>query len=365
MAEQENTTDDSTGGEGLPAGDGSGTNTGSGSDDGPTEGNGPVADDGSTRSNGPATGDDSATDRGSASGNGWAAGSPPPLPGTPPPLPNIEPPPKPPRWGHFHNFTSLMLIAALVVAGLRAPVAQAWILGMVFLLAFCAIAGHGVTNNVFGVLIDRRNKMTLSRLQMLLWTVVVLSAYVMLVIARILYAPEGAAPIADPLAIEVPAELWELMGIGVASLVGSPLILGSKANKEPKNGTLEKNLSAYAAQLGMKRSDAESQKHTHDGLIDTNENPSEARFADMFRGDEVGNFAYLDLGKVQMLFFTLILLIAYCAQLWVYFANPDTSELMKPEARLPVLSESMLALLAISHAGYLGAKATTHTPVKT
>ncbi len=83
--------------------------------------------------------------------------------------------------------------------------------------------------------------------------------------------------------------------------------------------------------------------------------PTKANISDLFKGDEVSNAAQLDLGKVQMFYFTLILVFAYGVQLGSLFL--DSSGVVE---NLPVLSTGMLALLAISHAGYLTNKAVPH-----
>jgi hypothetical protein len=83
--------------------------------------------------------------------------------------------------------------------------------------------------------------------------------------------------------------------------------------------------------------------------------PGDARLADLFQGDEIGNAAHLDLGKVQMLFFTLILVLAYGVALANLFTKAT------PIVMLPALDGGMVALLGISHAGYLLNKAVPHS----
>jgi hypothetical protein len=79
----------------------------------------------------------------------------------------------------------------------------------------------------------------------------------------------------------------------------------------------------------------------------------------MFEGDEVGNTAYLDLAKVQMFYFTVILGVAYVATLVPSLARLRTDPASVGE--LPALSEGMVALLGISHAGFLASKGVDHT----
>jgi hypothetical protein len=77
----------------------------------------------------------------------------------------------------------------------------------------------------------------------------------------------------------------------------------------------------------------------------------------LVRGEETGNAASLDLGKLQNLFFTVALLIAYAANLRGTLTVADTGAF----AGLPELSEGLVSLLGISHAGYLTYKAVPHS----
>lgn len=45
-----------------------------------------------------------------------------------------------------------------------------WLVTLVLLTVFLMVADRGITDRWEGLLIDERNKMTLSRLQMILWT---------------------------------------------------------------------------------------------------------------------------------------------------------------------------------------------------
>ena len=93
--------------------------------------------------------------------------------------------------------------------------------------------------------------------------------------------------------------------------------------------------------------------------VTVNASPKDARVADLFRGDETGNGAHLDLGKVQMLFFTVVLVLVYFFALGNGFADIVNGVVGdgKRVYQLPALSQSMVTLLGISHAGYLAAKA--------
>jgi hypothetical protein len=60
-----------------------------------------------------------------------------------------------------------------------------------------------------------------------------------------------------------------------------------------------------------------------------------------------------------MLFFTVIVAIAYGTQLFQLIAYGDLSA---GDAHLPALQDGLLALMGVSHAGYLGSKTVDQTP---
>ena len=260
------------------------------------------------------------------------------------------------HWTRMHTAGLLVLLVFIFVVagwagkvdvGQTAPWSLYGVLGL--LAAFIVVAGHGVNGRFAGFLIDARNKMTLSRLQLILWTLVVLSAYLAVVVARI--KTQGL----EALNVAIPQELWWLMGISTTSMVGSPLVLSNKKNKTPDPKQKKQMIRLMAAQEGV----AESVVTSHQdnvGTIVVNKSPQRARFADLFRGDETGNAAHLDLGKIQMFFFTIVLVLAYFFTLQDEFPN-----LLAQGAEFPAVSEGMVTLLGISHAGYLADKSVPHS----
>ena len=110
----------------------------------------------------------------------------------------------------------LLWLAAIVLILIFAPKYGicAWILAIGLLIALFRWIGYACKNIWFGILIDKRNKVSLSRFQMTLWTLVFLSAIFVAILINI-FAGE-----ANPLEIMIPAEAWALMGISATSLVG-------------------------------------------------------------------------------------------------------------------------------------------------
>jgi hypothetical protein len=85
--------------------------------------------------------------------------------------------------------------------------------------------------------------------------------------------------------------------------------------------------------------------------------PLASRASDLFRGELVGSKDHLEVGKVQMFFFTLLVVFAYGKAIAAGFDN--AGEVINS---LPDLSVGILALLAISHAGYLANKNVSIVP---
>lgn len=241
---------------------------------------------------------------------------------------------------------AVAIFAALLLSDLKKLVFS-WCFVLLTLATITFICGHIVTGRWLGALIDERNVMSLSRFQIVLWTLLILSAYFVAALHNITLG------LPDPLKIQIQEELWWLMGISTASLVGSPLILSDKTTKIPDTSEVSVTFEALKQQG--------DEDHTLDtkGHIVVNTDISKARWTDMFTGEEIGNAAHLDIARLQMLFFTLVTALAYAVLLWNKFASDA------PIAALPALSGSMIGLIGISHAGYLTAKAVPHSQTGT
>jgi hypothetical protein len=256
------------------------------------------------------------------------------------------------NWERWHTLSLLVIIVGVLIGGwliARVSPLWAWIAVMILLTAFLSIAGKGVTGFWWGALIDDRNMMSLSRLQIILWTIVVLSGFLAAAMTNIA-ADTGQSP----LAIQVPQQLWLLMGISTTSLVASPLIRSTKRAGVPSRQQAEAGFRAMAQQRGISV-DRASDFVTARGVEVAYRRPELAEWPDLVKGEEVGNFTYLDLGKVQNLFFTLVLIIAYAVALGSRLADGGFI------GSLPPLDTGMVTLLGISHAGYLIYKAVPHS----
>lgn len=389
---------------------------------------------------------------------------------------------------------AFVLILAFGLMG-RFELRTRWLLIMGVMLLLLVIAGLDITGSEAGagsksttarlssgrfdgVLIDDRNKISLSRLQLLLWTVVVLSAWSSLALHRVMYVAEGrllgsgiplvrevagllagedaaddaelrsaaamleqitgsevalpaaeeesaATPVLyDPLNITIPTEVLAALGISLTSLAGAGLIK-TRQSTDPTGKSLEvadarisnatiragtmsgevesmrrdkdqleslatsglesmdddpaaarqalaavqpqlaamerKVLAAEAAEAVAKQrlAELETSRATAIGQLDAHVIPAEARWSDMLRGDTVANFQFIDLGKVQMLFLTVVLVFAYAALIWSIMSMDHAARVLQlvPSMTLPAFSESLVFLMALSHGGYLATKA--------
>ena len=220
---------------------------------------------------------------------------------------------------------------------------QAWLLIMLLLAGFAVVAGHGITGYWRGILIDARFRLSLSRLQLLAWMLVVLSAIVTAALTNDAYGSQTA------LSISVPPELWLLLGISTASAIAAPAILSTKRSKTPDPGELEKT----TTQL---RKDAQVEvDESRSGVVLYNQSPVYARWGDILKGDESGNASTVDLGKLQMFFFTFVLVLGYATAIVKLFDGANAV------GALPPIDNSLNTLLGISQTGYLANKAVPHS----
>jgi hypothetical protein len=251
--------------------------------------------------------------------------------------------------GRLTAFILILLTVLMIPAAWYLASGWNFIALLLLMLLFVVTLGQKINGRPAGILINERKLMSLARFQMVLWTLIILSAYLTAAITRI----KGGS-IQDALGITLDKNLWGLLGISTASLIGSPLIQATKKEQEPKDKEVEK------AATNLKEDKAEIAKDAQ-GVLYCNAETKDAALSDMFQGDEVGNTAFVDVAKVQMFFFTMVAALSYGMDLFKWIGGPD---FIKNSGAFPLLSGGFIAILGISHAGFLANKATTHTPTK-
>lgn len=211
---------------------------------------------------------------------------------------------------------------------LNLPPQLGFFLDAATIVGLIALLGIALHDDPLGILIDERNKMSLSRLQVTVWSVIILSAFASIGLGRV------QANVTDPLAIAIPEELVWVLGITVTALVGTPLIHKVKADAA---GVNPPNLGDGEAMLGR---------------LVVNTTPAGADWTDLFMGEEGANAHDIDVGKVQMFYFTAIAALVYALSVLQALGGSASSV-----DSLPALSSGLAALLGVSNGAYLAYKA--------
>ena len=238
------------------------------------------------------------------------------------------------------------------VLGARQPT---WILTLVLFAVMLAAAGKAVCARWDGIFIDRDNRISLARFQLILWTGLIVSAFFTAGLTNIF--SRGV----EALAISVPKEIWALLGIGAFSAVAAPAIKESQktvafrapppARKGAASGTT--GTAGTAAIISdIKAAEELNVEGHYVNRVYVNETPAEARWINLVKGDYEGA-DHVDVSKLQQLVFTVVLVTVYGFSLWVTMKGVPT---LKGIHGFPVPHESFIALLGISHATYLADK---------
>jgi hypothetical protein len=193
----------------------------------------------------------------------------------------------------------------------------AWAISAGVLLAAAIVLGVAVGRGYLGILIDSRGRYSLTQLQIVLWTFVVISLIAGVFTARLVDDPKTA------LDFGIPGELLGVLGISVGSTVAATVV---KTQKD----------ASRAGQIAA---------------VDKTVKPS---FKQVFTLEE-GEFAdrAIDVTKFQNFWFTLILIAAYVGLCIGRFSDLDS---VSDITSLPGFDSAFVALLGISHAGYIAGK---------
>jgi len=204
--------------------------------------------------------------------------------------------------------------------GIVTSIYWAWAISAGLLLLLSIILGLLTeTRSVFGILIDARGRMSLTHLQLTMWTILILSLISGVFWGRLL------SGVHKPLEFEVPNEVLGLMGIAVASAVATTITKSAKDNDPEASARI--------------------------AVPDEGDTPKLSQIFLLEEGalaDEV-----IDITKFQNFVLTVILVVAYTA-VSIDAIRPTSAA--KPLTALPGLDPHFLTLLGISHAGYIAGK---------
>jgi small-conductance mechanosensitive channel len=234
------------------------------------------------------------------------------------------------KWALFTILFFLLFSACgwwIVVQGHDKSLTQVhtqYIVTMALIFALCAITGWLVQGRIDGVLIDDRNRVSLSRAQWILWFALIIGGY----FAAALWN------VANGLTMPViQNQLLVLLGISSGSAVTSNLIIEAKKPDDPADAgkaTLAKNADA-----------------------------DDASWSELYLGEEQANKSTVDISRLQQLVITILLAIAFISLQWAALAKPDDAGMHMPSFDD---NSSFLWLLGLSHAAYLAYKAPTKKP---
>jgi hypothetical protein len=233
--------------------------------------------------------------------------------------------------------------------GVAAPqdLTSQWLISTAILMVMLMLISYAIGGGAFSFLVDERNRTSLSRLQLSAWTILLIGGYWTLAFWDIRCGARGGTMGPFP---AMQYDLWLLLGIVNISAIASPLILQTKANA----ATPEVNTSpphVVASQV------------SEIGELDSRVNRSGASWIDLFIGEEVANRSNIDVSRLQQFIITLLLVAAYAYLLDGTVSGLEVGDPNKPYSvvNMPSVGQTFLGLLAISHAGYLAAKALPKT----
>ena len=126
-------------------------------------------------------------------------------------------------------FFTIFLLGVMVTGLVTVSPFWLWLVLTAIMIALLVALGLRVKQHLLGILIDARNRISLSRFQIILWTILVLSAFLAIALPRSL--PGGTE---QPLNISFPTELLAALGISTASLAGSSFVKNNKKTKDPR-----------------------------------------------------------------------------------------------------------------------------------
>jgi hypothetical protein len=228
---------------------------------------------------------------------------------------------------------------------------------MVSMLVLMMAAGLATKGRWFGVLIDDRNRMSLSRAQQVAWTILLMAGLTMMgwFNAAAISAVAQSDPNGWNLFPTMPGALWTAMGINlVATPYLSDLILSSKdPQRQADKSGQQSSIALLVNQI------------VRPARLDTNTSSAEASWVDLITGETAGTDQQLDVSRVQHLIISGALLTTYFMALTSSLSDIAGESIMTSITSSKTVFSNMpgvgtttfLGLLGISHGSYLAFKA--------
>ncbi len=187
----------------------------------------------------------------------------------------------------------------------------AFFITFLVLLAFVVSLGiMSVHNSWKGVLIDKRNKISLGQLQVYIWLFIILSGFIVSSIFNWIHT--------DTIFTNISIDHLYLIGIIIGSSIGSLFI-----------------------------------KNWQHDLLHQNKDPRDAMWGDIFMKELKSDHETPDIGKIQLFLISLFSAIVYFFVMLDLINGADTD---KGIEKLPELFTGFVVLLSFSHIGYLVGK---------
>ena len=209
-------------------------------------------------------------------------------------------------------------------------------------------AGLVTQGKIDGALIDDRNRVSLTRAQLIAWTALLLAGIWAFGLANVglsgqlfyaLHAADVSTQATPVIFPQLEASLLALLGISTATPMFSGLILNRERATE---------LEAVSP-----RDSRPEERFT----------PRESSYADLFQGETVGKASTVDIARVQHLAITCFLLGTYLTLVWQLAGEIDGAGVVRSVAKgtslypiMPVIDATFLELLLFSHAGLVVGK---------
>ncbi len=237
----------------------------------------------------------------------------------------------------------ILIIGLVVVPLIGGPVARvrgiAFALSLLGVLGLFAAFGQAITGFWGGILMSGRNAYSLSRMQGVCWSWVVLSALAAAVACNLWNV---GAPIAAPFNIDIPTNLLVVLGISGATVAAAPAALALRAATQPAK-----------TQVDAARARLDEPSLGNTGQVVTRADAMRASWLDIIQGDEVSNAGVIDLSKVQQLLVTALLVVGYAVLVGRSFTRDfDQAGI----SGLPDFSGGFAWLVGISHGAYIAYK---------
>jgi hypothetical protein len=276
---------------------------------------------------------------------------------------------------------TVLLIALFVAVWVATPVLElfsknppvtgaqlGWLAGIVLVCAGILVAGKAINGRWSGVLIDSRNRYSLSQVQAVLWLVLVSSGIVAIAVSNV----RNGQP--APLDLSIPPELLAAIGLSITTFVGTPLIRATKQDKVPEPTQAARTLGnlglgstqvsgaqvfAFSGPAPADGTAPVSYAATTEGTVVTYSTPQATSWADLLRGEETGNADKVDLGKLQLMYVTAAAVVVYGIALFAALGLEHTNGSLAHLA-FPALDASFVGILALSTGGALASQAAPH-----